>query len=172
MKRGFIQQKDRHWPRSARRSIGILLPNLAIQVPVSHQVKFLLLVLPMLFLLISSFFVGSPFASIDLNLWTSASVADREVIGQIQLPAPAALEEPLQSLQAARSQTDKHNVALKRLGKDEYNSLNLVACLNDFDPVELFENSVDASDLSSDVISPEYQEGVPIVKLKVVFSAM
>ena len=44
--------------------------------------------------------------------------------------------------------------------------LNLVTCLNDFDPVELVENSVDASDLSSDVISPQYQEGVPIVKVK------
>ena len=44
--------------------------------------------------------------------------------------------------------------------------MNLVTCLNDFDPVELVENSVDASDLSSDVISPEYQEGVPIVKVK------
>ena len=43
--------------------------------------------------LISSFFVGSPFPSVDLNLRTSASVVDREVIGQIQLPAPAALEE-------------------------------------------------------------------------------
>ena len=73
----------------------------------------------------------------------------------------------MQSLQAARPQTDdKHNVALQRLGKDEYNSLHLVTCLNDFDPVELFENSVDASDLSTDVISPEYQEGVPIVKVK------
>ena len=44
--------------------------------------------------------------------------------------------------------------------------MNLVTCLNDFDPVELIENSVDASDLSSDVISPEYQEGVPTVKVK------
>ena len=32
--------------------------------------------------------------------------------------------------------------------------------------MELVENSVDAPDLSSDVISPEYQEGVPIVKVK------
>ena len=99
----------------------------------------------------------SPFASVDLNLQTSASVAGREVIGQIQLPAPAALEEPLQFLQAARPQTDdKHKVTLQRLGKDEYNLLNLVTCLNDFDPVELVESSVDAPDLSSDVISPEY----------------
>ena len=143
MKRGFVQQKDGHWPRSARRSVGIRLPDLAIQVPVSHRVKFLLLGLPIPFLLI------------------------REVIGQVQLPAPASLEEPLQSLQAARPQTDdKYKVALQRLGKDEYNLLNLVTCLNDFDPVELVENSVDASDLSSDVISPEYQEGVPIVKVK------
>ena len=156
MKRGFVQQKDGRWPRSARRSVGIRLPDLAIQVPVSHRVKFLLLGLPILFQLISSFFVGSPFASVDLNLRTSASVADREVIGQIQLPAPAALEEPLQSLQAARPQTDdKYKVALQRLGKDEYNLVNLVTCLNDFDPVALVENSVDASDLSSDVISPE-----------------
>ena len=106
MKRGFVHKKDGHWPRSARRSVGIRLPDLAIQVPVSHRVKLLLFVLPILFLLISSFFVGSPFASVDLNLRTSASVADREVIGQIQLPAPAALEEPLQSPQAARPQAD------------------------------------------------------------------
>ena len=73
----------------------------------------------------------------------------------------------MQSLQVARPQTDdKRNVALQRLGKDEYNLLNLVTCLNDFDPVELVESSVDTSDLSSDVISPEYQEGVPIVKVK------
>ena len=113
-KKRLIQQKDGHWPRSARRGVGIRLPDRAIQVPgVSHRVKFLLLGLPILFLLISSFFVGSPFASVDLNLRTSASVADREVIGQIQLPAPAALEEPLQSLQAARPQTDdKYKVAL------------------------------------------------------------
>ena len=81
--------------------------------------------------------MGSPFASVNLNLRTSVSVADREVIGQIRLPAPAALEEPLQSLQAARSQTaDKYKVALQRLGKDEYNLVNLVTCLNDFDPLE------------------------------------
>jgi len=167
MKRGFVQQKDGHWPRSTRRSVGIRLPDLVVQVPVGHRVKFLLLGLPILFLLISRFFVGSPFASIDLNLRTSALVADREVIGQIQLPAPAALEETLQSLQAAKLQTDnKYKVTLQRLGKDEYNLVNLVTCLNDFDPVELVENSVDASDLSSDVISPEYQEGVPIVKVK------
>ena len=118
MKRGSVRQKDGHWPRSARRSVGHRLPVLAILVHVSHRVKFLLPGLPILFLLISSFFVGSPFGSVDLNLRTSASVADREVIGQIQLPAPAALEEALQSLQAARPQTDdKHKVALQRLGK-------------------------------------------------------
>ena len=85
---------------------------------------------------------------------------DREVIGQIQFPAPAALEEPLQSLQEARPQTDdKYKVALQRLGKDEYNLVN-------FDPVELVENSVDASDLSGDLITPEYQGRVPVVKVK------
>ena len=162
-----LPQRDGHWPRSARRSVGHRPPDLALQVPVSHRVKFLLLGLPILFLLSSKLFVGSPFASVDLNLRTSASVAGREVIGQIQLPAPAALEEPLQSLQAARPQTDgKHKVTLQRSGKDEHNLLNLVTCLNDFDPVELVENSVDAPDLSSDVISPEYQERVPIVKVK------
>ena len=106
MKRGFVEQKDGHWPRSAKRSVGTRLPDLAIQVPVNHRAKFLLLGLPILLLLISSFFVGSPFASVDLNLRTSASAVDREVIGQIQLPAPAALEELLQSFQAARPQTD------------------------------------------------------------------
>ena len=167
MKRGFAQQKGGHWPRSARRSVGIRLPDLVIQVPVSHRVKFLLLDVPILLLLISSFFVGSPFASVDLNLRTSASAVDREVIGQIQLPAPAAFEEPLQSLQAARPLIDdKYTVALQRLGTDKYSLVNLLKQLNDFDPAELVENSVDASDLPSDVISPEYQEGVPIVKFK------
>ena len=91
---------------------------------------------------------------------------DREVIGQIQLPAPAALEELLQSLQAARPQTDdKYKVALQRLGTGKYSLVNLLTQVNDFDLLELVENSVDASDLSSDVISPEYQEGVPIVKV-------
>ena len=123
--------KDGHWPRSARRSVGIRLPDLAIKVPVSHRMKFLLLDLPILLLLISSFFLGSPF--VDLNLRTSASVVVREVIGQIQPPAPAALEEPLLSLQAARSQTDdKYKVALQRLGKDEYNLVKVVTSLNDF----------------------------------------
>ena len=123
--------KDGHWPRSARRSVGIRLPDL--KVPVSHRMKFLLLDLPILLLLISSFFLGSPFASVDLNLRTSASVVVREFIGQIQPPAPAALEEPLLSLQAARSQTDdKYKVALQRLGKDEYNLVKVVTSLNDF----------------------------------------
>ena len=160
MKGSFVQQRDGLWPRSARRSVGHRLPDLAIQVPVSYRVKFLLLGLPILFLLISNFFVGSPFASVDLSLQTSASVAGREAIGQIQLPVLAALEQPLQFLQAARPQTDdKLKVTLQLLGKDEYNLLNLVT-------VELVENSVDAPDLSSDVISPEYQEGVPIVRVK------
>ena len=138
MKRGFAQQKDGHWPRSARRSEGIRLPDLAIQVPVSHRVKFLLLHLPILLLLISSFFVGSSYASVDLNLRTSASAVDREVIGQIQLPAPAALEEQLQSLQEASLQTDdKYKVSLQKLGTDKYSLVNLLTQLNDFDPVEL-----------------------------------
>ena len=111
--------------------------------------------------------MGSPFASVDLNLRMSASAVDREVIGQIQLPAPAALEELLQSLQAARPQTDdKYKLALQRLGTGKYSLVNLLTQVNDFDLLELVENSVDASDLSSDVISPEYQEGVPIVKVK------
>ena len=83
MKRGFVQPKDGHWPRSTRRSVGICLPDLAIQVSVSHRVKFLLLGLPILLLLISSFFVGSPIASVAFNLRTSVSVVVREVIGQI-----------------------------------------------------------------------------------------
>ena len=43
---------------------------------------------------------------------------------------------------------------------------NLVTRLNDFYPVELVKNLIDVSVLSNDVISPEYQEGVPIVKVK------
>ena len=42
----------------------------------------------------------------------------------------------------------------------------MVTCFNDFDPVELVANFfLDAPDLSSDVIIPEHQEGVPIVKV-------
>ena len=44
--------------------------------------------------------------------------------------------------------------------------MNLVTRLNDFDPLEPVENFVDVSVLSNDVISPEYQKGVPIVKVK------
>ena len=44
--------------------------------------------------------------------------------------------------------------------------MNLVTLLNDFDPVEVVGNFVDASVLSNDVISPAYHEGVTIVKVK------
>ena len=166
MKRGSVQQKDGHWSRSARGSVGHRLTVLATQVLVSHRVKFLLLGLPILFLLISSSFVGSTFPNVDLNLRTSASVADREVIGEIQLPAPSRLRGSV-AVPAPRLQTDdKHIVALQRLGKDEYNLLKLVKCFNDIDPAELAEYSVDAPDLSRDLIRPEYQEEVPIVKVK------
>ncbi|KAK2564547.1 hypothetical protein P5673_011997 [Acropora cervicornis] len=115
-----IREKDRH-----------RLPELAIQVPVSHRVKFLLLGLPILSLLIRNFFVGSPFASVDLNLQTSASVAGREATGQIQLPAQAALEEPLQFLQATRPQTDDKLKSLTWLGNQWDLKRNLL-----FIPVE------------------------------------
>ena len=66
----------------------------------------------------------------------------------------------MQSLQAARPQTDdKYKVALQRLGTDKYSLVNLLTQL-------IVENSVDASDLCSDEISPQYQEGVPVVKVK------
>ena len=48
----------------------------------------------------------------------------------------------------------------------QYNLLNMGTCLNGFDPVELAENSIVAPNLSSDVLSPEYQEEIPIVKVK------
>ena len=50
--------------------------------------------------------------------------------------------------------------------------MNLVTCLNDFDPVELVENSVDASDLSSDVISPNIRREFLQLRLKVVLRKM
>ena len=69
-------------------------------------------------------------------------------LGKFNFLPHSALEEPLQSLQAARPQTDdKHKVALQRLRKDEYNLLNLVTCLNDCDPVELVENYIVVRDL-------------------------
>ena len=56
---------------------------------------------------------------------------DREVIGQIRLPAPAALDEQLQSLQEASLQTDdKYKVSLQTLGTDKYSLVNLLTRLN------------------------------------------
>ena len=52
MIRGFVQQTG--IGQEAKELEGIRLPDLAVQVPVSHRVKFLLLGLPILFLLISS----------------------------------------------------------------------------------------------------------------------
>ena len=49
---------------------------------------------------------------------------------------------------------------LRRLGQDEFYLVNLATRLNDFDPVELVGNLVDASASSSIVISREYQEGM------------
>ena len=93
-RRALVKIREKKRRASSARPMQVF----AIQVLVSHRVKFLLLSLLILFLLISKFFVGSPLASVDLNLRTSASVADREVIGQIQLSATAALEEQLLSL--------------------------------------------------------------------------
>ena len=90
----------------------------------------------------------------------------REVIVQIQLLAPADSEEPLQSLQAPRLQTDdKYKVALQILVQDEY---NLVTRLNDFDLVELVKNFVDGSVLSNDVKVLNIRRECLLLKLKVV----
>ena len=104
---------------------------------------------------------------VTLNQQTSVSAAAREATGQIHLPAQAISEEPLQPLQAANIQThDKYQAALKRLEQNEYNLVNLVKCLGDFDPIELVGNFVEPSDSINDCISPDYQDGTPNVEVK------
>lgn len=155
MRISSVQPKDERWPKSGRKSGKMCLAGLALPLPALRLVKFLLLVCPLAVLPISLFFVCSPFVDVTLNQQTSVSAAAREATGQIHLPAQAVLEEPLQPLQAANIQTDdKYQAALKRLGQDEYNLVNLVKCLGDFDPVELVGNFVEPSDSINDCISP------------------
>ena len=100
---------------------------------------------------------GSNTSPLKTTAWEATA---REATGQIHLPAQAVFEEPPQPLQAANIQTDdKYQAALKSLGQDEYNLVNLVKCLGDFDPVELVGNFVEPSDSINDCVSHDYQDG-------------
>ena len=54
----------------------------------------------------------------------------------------------------------------QRLGQNEYNLIDLVKCLGDFDPVELTGNFAESSDSRDSCSCAEYQDGTPIVKVK------
>ena len=123
MKRGFVQQKNGHWPRSTRRSVGIRLPDLAIQVPVSSAGPSNTLPVN------QQVFRGQSFCKHRSQPLDECFSCRQKGHWANQLPVPAALQELLQSLQAARPQTDnKNKLTLQRLGKDECNLVNLVTC--------------------------------------------
>ena len=108
-----------------------------------------------------------PFMDVSLNRQTSALAADREVIRRILPPAQAVLEEPLQPSQVVKIRTDdNYQAVFQRLGQDEYNLIDLVKCLGDFDPVELTGNFAESSDSRDSCSSAEYQDETSIVKVK------
>ena len=144
------------------------LAGLTLQLPSLKPAKRHLPVCPLAvrFLLISLFFACGPFMDVSLNQQTSALAADREVLGRILPPARAVLEEPLQPSQAVKIRTDdNYQAVFQRLGQDEYNLIDLVKCLGDFDPVELTGNFAESSDSRDSCSSAEYQDETSIVKV-------
>jgi len=101
---------------------------------------------------------------VSLNRQTSALAADREAIGRILPPAQVVLEEPLQPSQAVKIRTDdNYQAVFQRLGQDEYNLIDLVKCLGDFDPVKLTGNFAESPDSRDSCSSGEHQDKTSIV---------
>ena len=103
------------------------------------------------------------------NRQISALAADREASGRILQFVQAALEELSQPSQTVKWQADEsYQTIFQRLGQDEYDLIDLVKCLGDFDPVDLTRNFAESPDsLDSYFIgSADYQDDAPIVKVK------
>ena len=152
-----------------RRSVEMRPAGLALQLPTLKPVKLHLLVCPLAvrLLLVSLFFVCSPFEDDTLSRQTSALAVDKEVTGRILPPVQAVLGEPLQPSQAVKIQTDdNYQAVFQRLGQDEYDLIDLVKCLGDFDPVELTGNFAESSDSLDSCFSADYQDETPTVKVK------
>ena len=80
--------------------------GLALQLPTLKSAKLHLLVCPQAvrLLLVSLFFVCSPFEEVTLNRQTSALAVDKEASERILPPVQAILGEPLQPSQAVKIQ--------------------------------------------------------------------
>ena len=111
----------------------------------------------------------SPFVGVSPNRQISALAADREASGRILQFVQAALEDPSQPSQTVKWQADEsYQTVFQRQGQDEYDLIDLVKCLGDFDPVDLTRNFAESSDSldSYFIASADYQDDTPIVKVK------
>ena len=143
-------------------TVQLLTPN-------PSRVHLLVCLLAVRFLLISLFFACSPFVGVSPNRQISALATDREASGRILQFVQTALEDPSQSSQTGKWQADEsYQTVFQRLGQDEYDFIDLVKCLGDFDPVDLTRNFAESSDSldSYFVAKADYQGDTPIVKVK------
>ena len=98
------------------------------------------------------------------NRQISALTADKEASGQILQFVQAALEDPSQPSQTVNWQADEtYQTVFQRLGQDEYDLIDIVKCLGDFDPVDLTRNFAESSDSldSYFIASADYQDDTP-----------
>ena len=115
------------------------LTALTLQLLTPNPSKVHLLVCPLAvrFLLISLFFACSPLVGVSPNRQINALAADREASGRILQFVQAALEDPSQPSQPSQTvkwQSDEsYQTVFQRLGQDEYDLIDLVKCLGDFD---------------------------------------
>ena len=147
------------------------LTALTLQLLTPNPSKVNLLVCPLAvrFLLISLFLACSPFVGVSPNRQIGALAADREASGRILQFVQAALEDPSQPSQTVKWQADEsYQTVFQRLGQDEYDLIDLVKRLGDFDPVDLTRNFAESSDSldSYFIASADYQDDTPIVKVK------
>ena len=85
-----------------------------------------------------------------------------------------AIEEYESDELADDSEDESYQTVFQRLGQDEYDLIDLVKCLGDFDPVDLTGNFAESSESldSYFIASADYQDDTPIVKVKAILSLM
>ena len=69
---------------------------------------------------------------------------------------------------AGHSEDESYQIVFQRQGQDEYDLIDLVKCLGDFESVDLTRNFAESSDSldSYFIASADYQDDTPIVKIK------
>ena len=110
------------------------------------------------------FFACSPSVGVSPNRQINALTADKEASGRILQFVQAALEDPSQPSQTVNWQADEsYQTVFQRLGQDEYDLIDIVKCLGDFDPVDLTRNFAESSDSldSYFIASADYQDDTP-----------